>query len=370
MSTLGEELRENHAAIVQRWYERWCETSDPHAEVGEAALKNSLPTQLRLIGEQLRNFETAQRADEMWHVTERLDPEARVSQEIPVEEVIQEYGLVTDVVRDWIEDRGIDVGFEEYSYFYRSIYELTAESVRRYNEYQAEQVRLDRAQYLAAVMHQLRTPLSALSMQVELLDLRDRGPDADAIRTLQRNVRRIRVLVDSILRLERFQVWEVPVRPKTLRPARLIDDILTDHEIEAARKGLRFEAHVNRSLTMDLDPDLFTDALGNLVQNAVKYTTEGFVIVSAEEHPDSVRFCVRDSGPGIAEEKRRTLFKKAQPGSAGGAGIGLQIAQHAAKAQGGRIDVESELGEGTLFSLRLPRVVSAREGEADPNDSD
>lgn len=366
MRTLGEELRDNYEAIVHSWYERWRESSHPSHKVAEAALKNSLPAQLRLIGEQLRDLRRAERADEMWRVTDRLDPEARVSQEMPIEEVVQEYGLVTDVVRDWIEKRRIEVPFQEYSYFYQSIYELAAESVRRYTEHQAEQIRKDRAQYLAAVMHQLRTPLSALSMQVELLDRHEQRPDAAAIGKLRRNVRRIRVLVDSILRLERFQPWEVPVRPEVIRPAHLIDDIVNDHEADAARKGLRFEAHVNRSLQMELDPDLFVDALGNLVQNAVKYTAEGSVIVDAEEHADSVLFCVRDSGPGIPEEKRQQLFKHAQPGSAAGAGIGLQIAQHAAKAQGGLIEIESEVGKGSVFSLRLPRVVSARDAKSDP----
>src|SRR5690606_7360081 len=163
-----------------------------------------------------------------------------------------------------------------------------------------------------------------------------------------------------ILRLERFHSSEVPLRPVEVQPAALIDEIVSDYEADAARKGLRFEAHVNRSLRMKLDPDLFLDAFGNLVHNAVKYTDEGFVIMDVTEHADSVLFCVRDSGPGLKKEKQQKLFKQAQPGSAGGAGIGLQIAQHAAMAQGGLIEVESEPGKGAMFSLRLPRTVSER----------
>jgi two-component system sensor histidine kinase SenX3 len=209
-------------------------------------------------------------------------------------------------------------------------------------------------------MHQLRTPLSALSLQVELLGRNEQRTDVEVINKLRRNVRRVRVLVDGILRLERFQTWEVPVRPEEVHPAQLVDGIVSDHEVEASRKGLRFEAHVNRSLRMTLDSDLFLDALGNLVSNAVKYTLRGVVIVDAEEEADSVVFSVRDSGPGIAAEKQQELFKHAQPGSVGGAGIGLQIAQHAAQAQGGSLAVQSELGKGSVFSLRLPRAVAAR----------
>lgn len=360
MQSLSEELRNHHAEIVQRWYDRWRESSHPSHHVGETALKNSLAAQLQLIGKQLQDLRTAEDPEQIWKVADRLDPEARVDQEMPIEEVVQEYDLAIDVVRAWIEERGIEVSFTDYSYFYRSMFELTAESVRRYAVRQAQEVRTQRAQYLSGVMHQLRTPLAALYLQVELLERSEQRPDAAALSKLRRNVRRIRVLVDGILRLERFHSSEVPLRPVEVQPAALIDEIVSDYEADAARKGLRFEAHVNRSLRMKLDPDLFLDAFGNLVHNAVKYTEEGFVIIDVAEHADSVLFCVRDSGPGLKEEKQRKLFRQAQPGSAGGAGIGLQIAQHAAMAQGGLIEVESEAGKGSVFSLRLPRTVSER----------
>ena len=365
MTSLGEELRDNHAALVDCWYEEWRTSSHPHDDVGEAALKNALGSQFRLIGEQLRDLDSAEKPTEIWKVWERLDPELRVGQEIPIEEVVQEYGLAFDVVRSWIEERGIRVSFVEYTYFFRAMFELTAEAVRRYAKHQSEEIRSQRAHYLAAVMHQLRTPLSALAMQVEVLEGQEHRPDAESLHRLQRNVRRIRVLVDGILRLERFQTWEVPVRPEKVQPSRLVNAIMSDHEATAARNGLRFEAHVNRSLRMTLDSDLFLDALGNLVDNAIKYTAAGFVLVDAQESTDTVLFRVRDSGPGIAPDQQRGLFKHAQPGTVGGAGIGLQIAQHAARAQGGVIEVESEQGKGSVFSLRLPRVVSARDPKND-----
>jgi signal transduction histidine kinase len=360
MQSLGEELRENYEALVQRWYERWRESAHPRHDVGEAALKNSLASQLRLIGEQLGDLRTAEHPEQIWKVTERLDPEARVAQNMPIDEVVQEYDLAIDVVRTWIEDRGIDVAFSDYSYFYRSMFELVAESVRRYASHQADEIRKQRGQYLAAVMHQLRTPLSTLTTQVELLERGGRPADSEDVGKLKRSVRRIGLLVDGILRLERFQTWEVPVHPEEVRPAHLVDDIMSDHERDAARKGLRFEAHIRPSLQMTIDPGLFLDALGNLVQNSVKFTGSGFVIIDAHEAPDDVTFRVRDSGPGIAPEVQRSLFERVQPGGLGGAGIGLRIAQHAARAQGGLIEVESEPGKGSVFSLRLPREVVPR----------
>lgn len=304
----------------------------------------------------------------MWKVIARLQPEQRVTQEIPIEEVVHEYGIAVATVREWIDERGIQVPFQEYAYFHAALFELTAESVRRYALRQAELVSQRRAEYLAAVMHQLRTPLSTLSLTLEYMERHGRPPDAETVGKLRRTVRRIRFLVDGVLRLERFRPEEVPVRPAEVHPARLIDEIMSDFEPDALRKGLRFEAHVNRTLRITVDPDLFADVLGNFVQNAVKYTSAGSVVVEAEEHADAVTFRVRDTGPGIPEHLAPGLLTEVQAGTAGGAGIGLKIAQHATAAQGGEIGFESQPGKGSVFWARMPRRVAPRGGEPPPQE--
>lgn len=202
--SLADELIHETDSIVQQWYERWCRTGRFQAGLSEAALKDKLPLQLRIVGEQLRQATRAEDPETMWKVTERLDPEERVEQDVPIEEVVQEYRIAVDTVRDWIEERRIEVPFTEYSYFYAAMFELTAESVRRYAAHQAERVRKDRGRYLAGLMHQLRTPLSALSMQVERLDRGELRPDAGSIAKLRQSLRRVTVLVDGVLRLERL----------------------------------------------------------------------------------------------------------------------------------------------------------------------
>src|SRR5262245_57270288 len=137
MASLSDELIDSTEDIVRKWYDAWMLSSHPPIDGGEHSLKDRLGAQLRLIGKQLKNLGTAEEPREMWKPMERLDPELRVAQNIPIEEVVQEYSIVLDVVRNWIEERGIDVPFPEYSYFYRALFELTAESVRRYSIEQA-----------------------------------------------------------------------------------------------------------------------------------------------------------------------------------------------------------------------------------------
>ncbi|HEY3451303.1 MAG TPA: ATP-binding protein [Myxococcales bacterium] len=447
--SFGDELVGRSDGIVQRWYDRWRTTTQAGAEVSEAALKDALPRQLRLIGEQLRDLATAEEPREMWKVASRLDPEERARQEFSVAEVVLEYRMAADVVRDWIEEQRIDVTFKEYSYFFAAMSELSAESVQRYAEYQAalvkkaseraaelvrqasglqaelvrqasglqaervrqasglqaervkeaserraddvkqaserhaevveqasarqaefveqtserqaELVRRSRAEYLAGVMHQLRTPLATLSTQFQLLTRTGRTPDAAFLARVNRAATRLQTLVDGILRVERYTTTEQPVQPQELEAAPFVEAIMRDHEHLVPARGFVYESHVDPTLRISVDPDLFTDALGNLVHNATKFTSAGYVVVDGEVRGDRVLFRVRDSGPGIAPEKQRTIFRDVQPGSGSiGTGLGLRIANHAVLAMGGTIGVESEPGKGSTLWFDLPRNVAAR----------
>lgn len=131
--------------------------------------------------------------------------------------------------------------------------------------------------------------------------------------------------------------------------------------MEANLKDLRLEVWVNRALEMDLDEELFADILGNLVDNAIKYTPRGFVRVEVEEEAEYILFKVQDSGPGISAEVRRELFMPTRSIRPGGLGIGLHIASRAVTALQGTLEVgESVPGEGALFRFRLPRTLAAR----------
>lgn len=360
MSSFGEELVRDHEDIVERWVEAWRRSARARPTLSGAALRDHLPLQLRLIGEQLVSLPDAEHPEAMWQIAERLEPELRVGQDVSIEEVVHEYGLVVEVVRDWIAERALPVSFDEYTYFYQALFALVAESVRRYASHQAEVVRKERSHYLAAVMHQLRTPLSVVSMAAQLLEDGERGRSAGIRDRLRRGVRRLEVLVNGVLRLERYRPEDLPVRPRELDLVGQLRHIVADYEHDATSKGLRIEIRAP-SLSVALDPDLLTDALGNLVQNAVKYTSSGAVSVEAcPEADDRIVISVRDTGPGIADDQLATLFHDVQPGTAGGAGIGLMIAWHAARAMGGTIEVESRLGRGSTFRVRLPRRVAPR----------
>jgi signal transduction histidine kinase len=361
MGALGDELVGHTAEIVQKWFEAWKRSSHPHPEIQRAALEDHLALQLRTIGEQLDDLDRAEDPDSMWRTGQRIDPEARVHQDVPIEEVVEEYRIAVGVVRAWIEERQLDVGFAELSYFFEAMFALTAESVRRYSEHEADLVARARGDYLAGIAHQLRNPIQVISLQLKMLERSARPSSAETVAALQRSLGRLKSLVDGVMRLERFKPEELPVKPRHVRVAEFVDQVFSDNEYDAVHKGLRLEVATDRSLEMDVDPDLLLDALGNLVQNAVKYTSRGFVRIATRETPAQILFEVCDSGPGISLERQNDLFKLVSPSKPGGVGIGLVVAARGVQAQEGTIGIQSEPGKGSRFWFRLPKSVRPRE---------
>ena len=367
MRTLSDILVHDCDSIIRRWTESLRESSHPRLELSEDQLKHKIGLQLRTIGAWLDDVRApgTRKARAIWCLPESLDPEARVQQDVPIEEVVLHYGLLAETVLGLLEDRQHDVTPDEIAFFVQAIIALIAETARRYASSKEERQARERAAYLARLTHQMRTPLTVLKLHTGALSRSD-APAKRLAGSIERNVRRLTLLVDGVMRLERFEPEEIPVLPVELSPAKLIDQVVDDNAYDAERKALRVEVRVNRVLRMQVDPTLFVDALGNLLQNAIKYTEAGHVLIEVDEKATEVVFKVRDTGPGISREKQPALFKTVEPDTVGGAGIGLTIVQRAVTAQGGTAGVESEPGQGSLFWFTLPRTVKPRNVTSGP----
>ncbi len=362
-ASLGRVLVDSRDEIIEVWYARWRAEGQPHADVSEAALKDLAPLQLQIIGKALTDGSyRSESPGALWRdYAERLRPEDRIPQSIPIEEVVQEYWLLFSTVRDWLKRKRIHVRFDELTYFYEAIFELVGESVRRYSIRRADVVSQERAEYLASLAHQMRGPLTVLTIGVARLQASPTTRDDERLlASLQRNLARLTTQVAGVLRLERYKGEELPVRVEPVFPGMLIENVVCDVQDEAASKGLTLLANVSNGVRMDADPELLTDALFNLVHNAVKYTERGSVQIDLTESADAISFRVTDTGPGISLARQRTLFQPVHPDKRGGFGLGLAVAQRVVTAQGGRIGVETELGKGTSFFFTLPRRVRSR----------
>ncbi|MDP8924567.1 MAG: ATP-binding protein [Chloroflexota bacterium] len=228
--------------------------------------------------------------------------------------------------------------------------------------------RLDRAfrrqrQFTADASHELRTPLAMLRGQIELALDRPRSAEEyeATLVSLGDDVRRMEGLLGDLLTLARADAGRLPLVPEPLDLADLATDVAAAMEPLASARGVRLTRSGGGALPIVADQTRLTQLLVNLLDNAVKYTPDGgTVTVSTGRDAGQAILSVADTGIGVAPEHLPHLFERfyradaARARAEGGAGLGLSISRWIAEAHGGRIDIESRLGEGTTVTVRLP----------------
>jgi signal transduction histidine kinase len=219
--------------------------------------------------------------------------------------------------------------------------------------------------FVSAVSHEFRTPLTTLRQLTELL-LDRRVVEVERRRTyleaLARQTERLQRLVESLLDFGRMEAGTSPYWLAPLELAPLVRSVVRDFADDPAAGRPRIETDVDDHLTLAAaDPDALRNALWNLLDNAVKYSPKGAAIhVRVRHREERVVIEVEDSGLGIAPQEQRDIFRKFVRGSTAirerikGTGIGLAIVQHIVTAHGGTVVVESEPGRGSTFTITLP----------------
>jgi signal transduction histidine kinase len=231
-----------------------------------------------------------------------------------------------------------------------------------------EQARRD---VVAAVSHDLRTPLASLRAMIEAINDRvvtDEVTVQRYLRSAQSQAENLSLLVDDLFELSQLDAGVVQwtVEPSSLRD--LISDMLETMQVQAAEKNIQLSGSVEPTI----DPVLMNShkmqrVLSNLIQNAIRHTpSDGAIFVQARESDrDHVRVDVIDSGEGISETDLPRIFdqfyrgEKSRSRETGGAGLGLAIAQRIVQAHRGQLWVESTRGTGSRFSFTLPRASPA-----------
>lgn len=227
-----------------------------------------------------------------------------------------------------------------------------------------------RSDFAANVSHELRTPITNIKGYVETLI--DVGHDDPAqthrfLSVIARNAERLGAIVDDILTLTSLErpdaQTNIETAPSSVRS--IAERVRSNLASDAKDKGTTLIVEIDPSLTIDVNTRLIEQAIGNLVENAIKYSAPVSVVhIRAEpaEQPSgpAIAIIVEDEGPGIEPEHLPRLFErfyrvdKARSREQGGTGLGLAIAKHIAIVHGGDIAVTSEIGTGSQFRLTLP----------------
>jgi PAS domain S-box-containing protein len=219
-------------------------------------------------------------------------------------------------------------------------------------------------EFLATVSHELRTPLSAIRGHIELVLDGDAGPVTELQRQFldiaTQSTDRLGALINDLLDMEKIEAGKMQIRQEPVDLAVVLHGVVSTFRHEAERKGLGFRAEIADRLVVIGDQDRLIQVFANLVSNAIKYTPRGEIGVEAARRAGRVVVAVHDTGIGIAAEDRPQLFSKffrsqdRAVRAAGGTGLGLVIAKGIVERHGGTIEVESEKGAGTRFTVTLP----------------
>lgn len=228
---------------------------------------------------------------------------------------------------------------------------------------EAHRVARVRRDFVANVSHELKTPVGALQLLGEaLVDALD---DPDAARRFAERIAhessRLGRLVTELLELSRLQGAEpLPVR-EPVSTGRIVTEVIDRTRTTASAKNITVANRDGRGLTVYGNETQLATALANLVENAIAYSPEGTTVtVSTRRSRDAVTLSVADEGIGIDPADLDRIFErfyradKARSRATGGTGLGLAIVKHIATNHGGRVDVDSTVGEGSTFTLRLP----------------
>jgi PAS domain S-box-containing protein len=232
---------------------------------------------------------------------------------------------------------------------------------------EAERANRVKSEFLATMSHELRTPLNATIGYADLLlaGIPEPIPEAsqEQVRRIALSGRHLLELIEEILTFSRLEAGEERFDPEPVDLATLMEEASALTEPLALTKGVAFECHSPEAPgTIVTDHRKVRQILLNLLGNAVKFTEAGRVALTLQVIGDEALFRVDDSGPGIAAEHLERIFDPfwqvdvGRTRKVGGTGLGLSVTRRLARLIGGEVEVVSRPGEGSTFTLRLPRA--------------
>jgi len=247
---------------------------------------------------------------------------------------------------------------------------LAEDKLKEANEKLTEYNQL-KDEFVSTASHELRTPLAIIMAAIRIMLDEIPGEivekQRDVLTTAMKNVQGLSKIIDSLLNIAKIEAGKLDLQKTVVNICELIKDTVSNCKALAQEKSLSLDCEVpEQSIDVCLDPDRIKEVLMNLISNSIKFTSEGgWIKVTCTDRDGEVLVSVRDSGVGIAEEDIPKLFdkftqfgRKAGPGEKG-TGLGLAIVKKLIEMHGGKIDVESKVNQGTIFTISLPLITKA-----------
>jgi signal transduction histidine kinase len=232
----------------------------------------------------------------------------------------------------------------------------------------AEAANTAKGEFLAAMSHELRTPLNAIGGYAELLSLGLGGPvnseQLDYLERIRKSQQHLLGIISDLLNFSRIEAGHISYELAPIPLHKVIESVMPMVETAAAAKGLKLRIDpASSECTAIGDRARVDQILLNLLSNAIKYTAaEGSITVTCRTSADTASISVTDTGRGVPKEKLQAIFEpfvqlgRSLSSAHEGMGLGLSISRDLARAMSGDLVVESKVGQGSTFTLVLPRA--------------
>jgi signal transduction histidine kinase len=228
---------------------------------------------------------------------------------------------------------------------------------REMTERLADSQRRERT-FLMVISHELRTPVTAIRGHVDALreGLADDAEAREAsLAVIRAETDRLARLVGDLLDLARMEADQFTLEREEVEVKRLLEQVYQMFTEEARRRGIEYECSLDANPVISTDGDRLLQIVSNLLDNAFAWTPDGGrIALRLASDNGTVAVSVSDSGPGIGPAERKRIFRPFWSRAGDGTGLGLPIARQLAQAMGGELALDSEVGRGSRFELRLP----------------
>lgn len=264
-------------------------------------------------------------------------------------------------------DAAIDGTFTE-SKFDESLYSAVENKLSEYlnaSEISARRTAMEKDRIkalIADISHQTKTPISNILIYTELLKEQELPDEArQSVALLESQAQKLNFLIASLVKLSRLETGIIVLHPREDYVTGLLEEAYKQFHYKAEEKGLylRMETQDIQEIKAVFDEKWTKEALGNVIDNAVKYTRTGGVTVTVKPYEMFVGIEVADTGMGISEEEQARIFgrfyRTVEVSNEEGVGVGLYLTRQILQMEGGYIKVASEAGKGAKFTLYLPR---------------
>ena len=242
------------------------------------------------------------------------------------------------------------------------------------------QAQAHKDEFVAAVGHELRTPMNAILGFNGVLhrELSDDPEQLAVVGHIRRSTEHLLQVVNDILDFSQLQAGKLRLNPVDYELRGVLDELQRRHGENALRKGLVLRMQCDEALPFRIhgDRQRLLQILNNLVDNAIKFSTQGAVDVRMKASGDRLRLEVQDQGRGIAQERQPHIFSRFEQADAqidrtsGGTGLGLTLCEKLVMLHGGRIGVDSQLERGATFWLELPLQAAKDQSLSRPTPDD